>query len=87
LAAFTRCLAVEAGPHGVTANAVAPGMIDTELVSEIPQRTKLALAAQAPLRRLATVSDVADVVAYLLGPGGSYVTGQTIHLSGGQAMA
>lgn len=86
LAAFTRCVAVEAGPNGVTANAVAPGMIDTDLVADVPQRVKLAQAAQAPLRRLPGVEEVADTVAYLLGPGGAYLTGQTIHLSGGQAM-
>ena len=86
LAAFTRCLALEAGPKGVTANAVAPGMVETDMVADIPQRTKMTLAAQAPLRRLARAADVADVVSFLLGRGGGYITGQTIHLSGGQDM-
>jgi len=86
LAAFTRCAALEAGPYGVTVNAVAPGMTDTALVADIPQRTKMTLAAQAPLRRLSRVEDVADVVSFLLGAGGAFVTGQTIHLSGGQVM-
>jgi 3-oxoacyl-[acyl-carrier protein] reductase len=87
LAAFTRSVALEAGPSGVTANAVAPGMSETDMVADIPQRTKLTLATQSPLRRLAGVDDVADVVSFLVGPGGGYVTGQTIHLSGGQVMA
>jgi 3-oxoacyl-[acyl-carrier protein] reductase len=87
LAAFTRCVALEAGPYGVTSNAVAPGMVDTELVADISQRQKMTLATQAPLRRLGSTSDIADVVSFLLGPGGSYVTGQTIHLSGGQVMS
>jgi 3-oxoacyl-[acyl-carrier protein] reductase len=87
LAAYTRCVALEAGPHGVTANAVAPGMVETDLVADIPQRAKLVLAAQAPLRRLGSASDVADTVAFLLSPGASGVTGQTIHLSSGQVMA
>ena len=86
LAAFTRCVALEAGPSGVTVNAVAPGMTDTEMVGDIPQRAKMALAAQAPLRRLATVDDIADVVSFLVGPGGSHVTGQTVHVNGGQFM-
>ena len=86
LAAFTRCLALEAGPKGVTANAVAPGMVETEMVADIPQRTKMTLASQTPLRRLARAADVADVVSFLVGRGGGYVTGQTIHLSGGQDM-
>jgi 3-oxoacyl-[acyl-carrier protein] reductase len=86
LAAYTRCLAAELGSSGVTANAVAPGMTETDLVGDIPQRTKLALAAQAPLRRLGRPEDVAAVVSFLAGPGGAYMTGQTIHVSGGQVM-
>lgn len=85
--ALTRCLAVEAGPKGVTINEVSPGMTDTDMVSDIPQRAKMTLAAQAPLRRLASPTDVAEVVAYLVGPAGSYVTGQTVHVSGGQFMS
>ncbi|HEY2427850.1 MAG TPA: SDR family oxidoreductase [Acidimicrobiales bacterium] len=87
LAAFTRSIALETGPHGVTANSVAPGMTDTALVSDVPARAKMTIASQAPLRRLSRVEDVADVVAFLVGPGGTSVTGQTIHLSGGQVMA
>lgn len=86
LAAYTRCIAVELGPSGVTVNAVAPGMTETEMVGEVPQRTKLALAAQAPLRRLGRAEDVANIVSLLAGPGGAYVTGQTLHVSGGQVM-
>jgi NAD(P)-dependent dehydrogenase (short-subunit alcohol dehydrogenase family) len=86
LSAYTRCVALEGGPHGITANAVAPGMTDTALVADTPQRTKMALAAHAPLRRLSTVDDIAGVVSFLLGPDGSFVTGQTIHLSGGEVM-
>jgi 3-oxoacyl-[acyl-carrier protein] reductase len=87
LAAFTRCIAAEAGPHGITANAVAPGVVDTELVAHISARAKMTIAAQTPLRRLASLSDVAEVVSFLIGPGASYVTGQTIQLSGGQVTA
>jgi 3-oxoacyl-[acyl-carrier protein] reductase len=87
LAAFTRCIAAEAGPHGVTANAVAPGMTPTEMVADVSHRAKAMLAAQTPLRRLAQVGDIADTVDFLIGPGGAYVTGQTIHLSGGQEMS
>ena len=87
LAAYTRCLALEAGPHGVTANAVAPGMVETEMVSDVSPRTRMAQAASAPLRRLTRAEDVAGSVAFLIGSEGSHVTGQTIHLSGGQLMS
>jgi len=84
LAAFTKCIAVEGGPHGITANAIAPGMVETDLVADVSPRIKMTEAARTPLRRLAKVEDVADLVSFLLGRGGSFVTGQTIHLSGGQ---
>jgi 3-oxoacyl-[acyl-carrier protein] reductase len=86
LAALTRSVALEAGPHGVTVNAVAPGVTDTEMMSDLSPRAKAVVASQTPLRRLARVDDVAEIVLYLLGPGGAFVTGQTIHLSGGQEM-
>lgn len=86
-AAFTRCVAVEAGAYGVTANAVAPGMAETDLVADVSPRMKMTLAAQAPLRRLVTVEEVADSVSFLVSPRGSFITGQTIHLSGGHVMS
>lgn len=86
LAAFTRCIAVEGGLHGITANAVAPGMTETDMIADVPQRARMVLAAQAPLRRLGRTNDVADAVSFLVGPGAASVTGQTLHLSGGLAM-
>lgn len=86
LAAFTRCIAAESGPFGVTANAVAPGLVETSLVADVSPSVRLATAAQSPLRQLTSPADVADAVAFLVGPAGASVTGQTIHLSGGQVM-
>jgi 3-oxoacyl-[acyl-carrier protein] reductase len=86
LAAWSRCLAQEVGPSGVTVNAIAPGMIDTGLVADVPQSVKLAVAAQSPLRHLPTAQAVADIVEFLAGPAAAELTGQTLHLSGGQVM-
>jgi 3-oxoacyl-[acyl-carrier protein] reductase len=86
LAAYTRCLALEAGPHGITVNAIAPGLVATEMNSDVAPRAKALTAAQTPLRRLASPDEIADAVAFLAGPTAHYVTGQTLHLSGGQLM-
>jgi len=82
--ALTKSAAVEAGPWGITVNAVAPGMTETAMIDDVPQRAKMTVAAQAPLRRLGSPEDTAEVVSFLLGHGGAYVTGQTLHVNGGQ---
>jgi 3-oxoacyl-[acyl-carrier protein] reductase len=86
LATFARCLAVELGPAGITVNCVSPGMTDTALVGDIPEKTRLILARQAPLRRLAQPEDVAAAVAYLVSPDADYITGETLRVNGGQVM-
>jgi 3-oxoacyl-[acyl-carrier protein] reductase len=86
LAAYTRAIAAEAGPHGVTANAVAPGLTPTDMTADVSARQKAVVASQMPLRRLPSPEEIAEAVAFLLGPGGASLTGQTLHLSGGQAM-
>ena len=86
LAAFSRCLAVELGPKGITVNCVAPGMTDTPFIGHIPEKSRLLLARQAPLRRLAQAEDVAGVVSFLASTKASYMTGETIRVNGGQSM-
>lgn len=86
LAALVRGLAQELGPLGITANCVAPGMTDTALVGSIPEKVRLMVARQAPLRRLAAPEDVAGAVAWLASPEADYVTGETVHVNGGQVM-
>lgn len=87
LATFSRQLAAELGPHGVTVNCVSPGMTDTRLIGDIPEKQRLIAARQTPLRRLATPDDVAGAVAYLASDAAAYVTGETIRVNGGQVMA
>ncbi|MDT0266593.1 SDR family oxidoreductase [Streptomyces sp. DSM 44915] len=73
----------ELGPYGVRVNAVAPGLVATRLLAEVPERTLAARTAETPLRRLGTPEDVAAAVAYLAGEDASFVTGQTLAVDGG----
>jgi 3-oxoacyl-[acyl-carrier protein] reductase len=84
LAAFARSLAVELGPTGITVNCVSPGMTETALIGDIPEKIRLMLARQIPVRRLATPEDVAAAVAFLVSPEADYITGETIRVNGGQ---
>ena len=84
LAAFARSLAVELGPTGITVNCVSPGMTETSLIGDIPEKMRLVLARQVPVRRLATPEDVAAAVGFLVSPEADYITGETIRVNGGQ---
>lgn len=87
LAQFVKHLAGELGPSGVTVNSVAPGMADTRLVGDLPEKQRLITARQTPLRRLAHPDDVAGAVAYLASDDAAFVTGATLRVNGGQVMA
>ena len=80
---FTKSLAREVGVRGVTVNAIAPGFIDTDMTDSLPEEQKKALASQIPMGRLGTPDEIAQAVLFLAGEGGSYITGQTIHVNGG----
>lgn len=84
LATFARSLAVELGPAGITVNCVSPGMTDTALIGDTPEKMRLILARQAPLRRLAQPEDVAGAVSFLVSPGADFITGETLRVNGGQ---
>ncbi|MDB5407850.1 MAG: MaoC domain protein dehydratase [Rhodospirillales bacterium] len=86
LAMLSRYVAAEVGPTGVTVNCVAPGMTDTMLIGDIPEKLQLMAARQTPLRRLATPEDIASAVAYLASDDAAFVTGQTLRVNGGSAM-
>lgn len=87
LATFSRQLAAELGPAGITVNCVAPGMTDTRMIGDIPEKQRLIVARQTPLRRLASPEDVAGAVAYLASEQAAFVTGETLRVNGGQVMA
>jgi 3-oxoacyl-[acyl-carrier protein] reductase len=80
---FTKSLAREVGVRGVTVNAIAPGFIETDMTDSLPDEQKEVLASQIPMGRLGTADEVAQSVLFLAGDGGSYITGQTLHVNGG----
>jgi 3-oxoacyl-[acyl-carrier protein] reductase len=83
LIGFTRSLAREVGPLGITVNAVAPGFIDTEMTSEMEPGQREQIKRRSALRRMADVSDVAAAVEYLLSDGARNVTGTTLTVDAG----
>jgi len=80
---LTKAAAKELAPRGVTVNAIAPGFIETDMTAVLPQNVKDAFLAQIPLGRAGQAEDVAASVAFLASDGGSYMTGQVLHVSGG----
>lgn len=83
---FTKSVAREVAPRGITVNAVAPGYVETELTSGLPDEVKDQIRAQTPSGRIGEPEEIAEVVAFLAGEGASYVTGQTIAVDGGMVM-
>ena len=84
---FTRSVAREVAGRNVTANAVAPGFIETAMTDDLPAEVKKSLMDSIPLGRLGTATDVAKVVAFLSNEDSGYITGQVIHVDGGMVMA
>jgi NAD(P)-dependent dehydrogenase (short-subunit alcohol dehydrogenase family) len=80
LASLTREMAADFGPHGVRVNAIAPGEIDTAILSPGTEK----LVETIPLRRLGQTAEVADIIFFLCSGEASYVTGAEIHINGGQ---
>jgi len=80
---FTKSLAREVGPRGITVNAIAPGFIKTDMTDALPEEQKEFLASQIPLGRLGTVDEIAESVLFLARESGAYITAQTLHVNGG----
>ena len=83
---LTKAAARELAHWNVLVNAVAPGLIDTEMTAAIPAAARETLVEQVPLKRIGAAREVAEVVRFLAGDGAAYITGQTIHINGGLYM-
>ncbi|HSL01839.1 MAG TPA: 3-oxoacyl-[acyl-carrier-protein] reductase [Rubrobacteraceae bacterium] len=83
---FTKSVAREVAQRGITANAVAPGYVETELTGSLPETVKDQILAQVPAGRFGEAEEVAEVVAFLAGESAGYLTGQTIAVDGGMTM-
>jgi len=84
---FSRALAKEVGSRSITVNVVAPGFIDTDMTSELPEKQREALLSQIPLSRLGEAQEIAAVVGFLASDKAGYITGETVHVNGGMYMA
>jgi acetoacetyl-CoA reductase len=84
---FTKALALENARKGITVNAIAPGYIDTEMVTALPPKVIEAIVSQIPVGRLGTGDEIADAVSFLAGEGASFITGSTLTANGGQYIA
>jgi len=90
LQGFTKTLAIELGPFGITANAVAPGFIVTDMTAATAARVGMsfedfqtAAAGQIPVRRVGQPDDVANTISFLVGEAAGFVSGQVIYVAGG----
>ena len=83
---FTKSIAKELASRNITANAVAPGFIQTDMTNVLKDEVKEAIEGTIPLKRLGTAEDVAKVVKFLASDDSNYITGQVINVDGGMLM-
>lgn len=86
VAGFTKSFASEVGSRGITVNCVAPGFIQTDMTSELPEDVVKKMHERIPLNRFGQVDEIASTVAFLVSDSASYITGETIHVNGGMLM-
>ena len=80
---LTKALAKELGPSGIRVNAVAPGVIETDMIADLDNETREALKEETPLCRIGTAGDVAQTIRFLASEGAGFVTGQVLSPNGG----
>lgn len=83
---FSKSLAREVGSRNITVNCIAPGFIDTDMTRGLPDDQKNSLLAHVPLGRFGRTEEIAAAVVFLASEGGSYITGNTLHVNGGMYM-
>jgi 3-oxoacyl-[acyl-carrier protein] reductase len=83
---LTKGVAKELASRNITANVVAPGYIETDMTANLPDKAKEAMVSQIPLGRPGTAEDIAAAVVFLASDKAAYITGQTLHVSGGMYM-
>ncbi|MCA0370799.1 MAG: acetoacetyl-CoA reductase [Proteobacteria bacterium] len=84
LLGFTKALALEGASRGITANTIAPGYIETDMVRQVPAEILQKIVAQIPVGRLGTPQDIARAVLFLVRDEAGFITGSTITINGGQ---
>ena len=85
LIAFTKALALEMATHGITVNAVAPGLIDTEIVAHLKEEARAEFIRRIPMARFGAPEDIAGLVTFLASDKASYITAQVWRVDGGMA--
>jgi 3-oxoacyl-[acyl-carrier protein] reductase len=83
---FTKAVARELASRGITVNAIAPGFIESDMTAALPPQLREEYLHSIPLGRFGTCEEVAELVAFIAGPGAGYITGQVISVNGGLYM-
>lgn len=83
---FTKSVAREVAKHHITVNAIAPGMVETDMANQIPETVRQEFIKQIPMGRFARPEEIAEAIAFLCSEKAGYITGQTINVNGGWYM-